>query len=209
MRLEIARNIISFLVGILIILGMLLILLRVLIFAEVLQPAREFDLGYAKHVGLIMVHIVPSFVFIIFGPLQFISKIRRDYPIFHKWSGRLYIVSAIIISISALILSFVNGVAGLSGTASIVFFSPLFLTFLGIAFYRIRQHKFSSHREWMIRAFSLGLAVITTRPLFGILEFILNSHTEQEILGIAFWLAFSFHLVFVEIWINITRVRSS
>jgi hypothetical protein len=63
------------------------------------------------------------------------------------------------------------------------------------------------HRERMIRAFSLGLAVATVRPIVGAF-FATRSVTHlppAEFFGIAFWLCFTIHLIAAEAWINYTR----
>lgn len=61
----------------------------------------------------------------------------------------------------------------------------------------------------MIRAFSLGLAVATVRPIVGAFFATrgLTRLTPPEFFGIAFWLGFTMHLIAAEAWINHTRVR--
>lgn len=70
----------------------------------------------------------------------------------------------------------------------------------------IRRREVAAHREWMIRAFALGLAVTTMRPMVATLT-ALTGLPFSEILGISFWLAFSLHLVLAECWINFTRME--
>ena len=59
----------------------------------------------------------------------------------------------------------------------------------------------------MVRAFAIGLAVATARPIMGAF-FATRSITHlapRDFFGIAFWLAFTIHLIAAEIWINYTR----
>ena len=75
----------------------------------------------------------------------------------------------------------------------------------------IRRRQVALHREWMIRAFSLGLAVATIRPIVGVF-FATRSVTHltrAEFFGVAFWLAFTIHLIAAEAWINYTRTGMS
>jgi hypothetical protein len=67
----------------------------------------------------------------------------------------------------------------------------------------------AQHREWMIRAFAIGLAVATIRPIVGLFfAFSRLTHlTPQQFFGTAFWLGFTLHLIAAEIWINYTRLR--
>jgi len=56
----------------------------------------------------------------------------------------------------------------------------------------------------MIRAFSVGLAVATIRPIVGM--FFATSRfsglTPREFFGIAFWIGFVLHLIAAEAWIH-------
>jgi len=53
-----------------------------------------------------------------------------------------------------------------SGSATTLF-ATFFLFALCKAFWHIRRREVALHREWMIRAFSIGLAVATIRPIVG------------------------------------------
>src|SRR5437867_3079479 len=67
-----------------------------------------------------------------------------------------------------LVLSFaMPAIGGVNQAASTTLFALFFLFALGKAFRHIRRREIALHREWMIRAFSIGLAVATTRPIIG------------------------------------------
>ncbi len=59
----------------------------------------------------------------------------------------------------------------------------------------------------MIRAFTIGLAVATIRPILGLFFATrsLTHLTPHDFFGTAFWLGFTMHLIAAEIWINYTR----
>jgi uncharacterized membrane protein YozB (DUF420 family) len=92
-------------------------------------------------------------------------------------------------------------------SAATALFGCLFLIALIQAFACIRRGDVACHREWMIRAFALGLAVATIRPIVGAFfaTRALTNLTVQEFFGIAFWLGFTLHMIAAEIWINYTR----
>jgi len=187
-----------------------MVLLRASFLAETLAgkalpPADSYDSGFARHPGLTLLHIVPGLVFVILGPLQFVARIRARHINLHRWCGRIYVVSGVLVGVTSLVLGVVVGFAGPTETAAVTFFSALFLAFLGLAVFRIRRLEVAAHREWMIRAFALGLAVSTMRPMVAILT-ALTGMPFSEGLGISFWLAFSLHLVLAEYWIGFTRV---
>jgi uncharacterized membrane protein len=206
-----ATTALTILVAALALTGVVMVLLRALFLAEILSgntlpPADSYDGGFARHPGLTLLHMAPGLIFVILGPLQFVTKIRARYINLHRWYGRIYVASGVVVGVSALVLGAVVGFAGPTETAAVTFFSALFLIFLGLAVFRIRHREVAAHREWMIRAFALGLAVTTMRPMVGILT-ALTGLPFSEILGISFWLAFSLHMVLAECWINFTRME--
>ncbi|MEO5946129.1 MAG: DUF2306 domain-containing protein [Chitinophagaceae bacterium] len=131
----------------------------------ILPNPKSIDYGYAKNPLLTLLHILPGLLFIVLGALQFVKKIRNKYIRFHRTSGRLYLVLGFIIGISSLAMAFAMQFGGWIETAAILVFAPYFLFSLMNAYKYIRKKEFVLHREWMIRAYSIGIAVATMRPL--------------------------------------------
>jgi len=176
------------------------------------QPGRNPALAqfaglddiFARHAVLTMIHIVPGLLFVTLGPLQFNATLRSRHLRWHRASGRVYLVSAYIIGVSALIMSFVvPAIGGLNQAAATSFFSIFFLFALSKALWHVLHREIALHREWMIRAFSIGLAVATIRPIVGIF-FATSRLTPREFFGIAFWIGFVVHLIVAEAWIRQT-----
>ncbi len=86
-------------------------------------------------------------------------------------------------------------------------FALLFLIALGKAYWHVRRREIAQHREWMLRAFAIGLAVATIRPIIGLFFATsrLTGLTPEAFFGIAFWIGFVLHLVVAEAWIRWTR----
>jgi uncharacterized membrane protein len=182
---------------------------RTLILAQVMPSfdppqAPAFDAGFAQYPILTLVHIVPGALFMILGPLQFVRRIRSRYLTVHRWCGRTFVASGYVIGITALAMSFLMSIGGANETAATTLFALLFLLALTRAFVHIRRREIAQHREWMIRAFAIGLAVATVRPIVGMF-FALSGLSPREFFGIAFWLGFTLHLIAAEVWINYTR----
>ncbi len=169
--------------------------------------AAILDRGPIEHPLLTLVHIIPGLLFIVLGPLQFIPRLRTRRPRFHRWAGRVFVGSGAILGISALIMSPVMPVGGVNETVASTLFAILFLFALSKAFLHIRRREVIPHREWMIRAFAIGLAVATIRPIVGVFFATkqLTHLTPREFFGTAFWLGFTLHLIAAELWINYTR----
>ena len=75
------------------------------------------------------------------------------------------------------------------------------------AWWCARNKKIAQHREWMIRALSIGLGVGTQRLILAI--FIVNGYGMSEGFGPALWLGFGLNMVVSEIWINLSRMKSN
>jgi uncharacterized membrane protein len=172
--------------------------------APVVQDQKAVEAGYQQQSALVLAHVVPGLLFMILGPFQFIPGMRSRHPQLHRWSGRIFLLASGVIGTSGLLMGWKTPIGGASETTAITFFGGLFLFELGKAFLHVRRRQIAQHREWMIRAFILGLAIATDRPMFG-LFFVFSRMPLPEFFAIALWLSFCLHLVAAEVWINWTR----
>jgi hypothetical protein len=162
---------------------------------------------FARYAYLTLIHILPGFLFMILGPLQFSATIRARHLRWHRWSGRLFLICAGIIGGSALVMSFaMPAIGGVNQAAATTLFGSFFLFALGKAFWHIRRREIALHREWMIRGFATGLAVAAIRPIIGFFFATspLTGLTPREFFGIAFWIGFVLCLMAAETWIHVT-----
>ena len=167
----------------------------------------HLDEVFARHPILTMIHIVPGLLFMILGPFQFSESIRARHLQWHRWNGRIFMTIGFIVGVSALLMSFtMQSIGGVNQAAATILFGFFFLFALSKAFWHIRRHQVTLHRQWMIRAFAIGLAVATIRPIVGI--FFATSRfsglTPAQFFGTAFWIGFVLHLIAAEAWIHAT-----
>lgn len=177
-----------------------------------LVAAQFFALDdlFARYPLLTLVHIVPGMIFMVLGPLQFSSTIRARYLWWHRASGRVFVVNGLIVGITALVMSLgMPAIGGLNQAAATTLFGTFFLFALCKAFWHIRRREISLHREWMIRAFAIGLAVATIRPIIGVFFATsrLSGLSPHDFFGIAFWIGFVLHLIAAEAWIHVTQPK--
>jgi len=167
--------------------------------------AAGFDADFSRHPFITFVHILPGALFMILGPLQFIPRIRNGYPRWHRRSGLAVIVCGYIIGVSALVMPFVlRPVGGLNEAVATSLFAVYFLISLTMAWRAILRRDLIRHRQWMIRMFSIGVAVGTIRPIV-VLFFVFSGLPPQVFFGTAFWLGFSLHLVLAEWYIGYSK----
>jgi uncharacterized membrane protein len=164
----------------------------------------EFDGGFRLHPFLTFLHIIPGILFMVLTPLQFVSRIRERHIRVHRVSGWVIATAASIIGCTALVMSFTLPIGGATETAATAVFALFFLFSLYKAIYHIRKKEIRLHREWMIRMFSIGLAIATVRPIVGMF-FAFSKLSPHQFFGIAFWLGFTIHLIAAECWIRCYR----
>lgn len=163
--------------------------------------AASMDANFAAHRTLTFLHIIPASLFLLVIPFQFVESIRLKHLAWHRWSGRILIALGAVVGLSALVMSFTMNIGGVSETAATTLFAVLFLSFLSLGFWNIRQRRIALHRQWMIRAFGVALGVATTRPIIGAF-FAAKRLSPHEFFGAAFWLGFTITLIAAEVWIH-------
>ncbi|MGH9695917.1 MAG: DUF2306 domain-containing protein, partial [Bryobacteraceae bacterium] len=169
--------------------------------------AAAMDAGFARHPLLTMLHITPGLLFVVLAPLQFVRRLRNRKPKLHRWIGRVVLVCGMIIGGTALVMSPQMAIGGANETAATMLFAIVFLFSLTKASLHIRRGRVALHREWMIRAFAIGFAVATIRPIVGVFfaTRVFTHLTPHDVFGTAFGLGFTIQLMVAEIWINYTR----
>ena len=168
--------------------------------------AVGLDEGFAGHTALTFVHILPGALFLGLAPFQFSESFRQRHLHLHRQMGTLLVICALIIGLSALVMSYRMNIGGPNETAATTLFAIVFLFCLVRAYRYALQRNIMRHREWMIRTFGVGLGVATTRPIVGMF-FAFRRMTPHEFFGIAFWLGFTITFMAAEAWIDYTRYR--
>lgn len=105
-------------------------------------------------------HLLLAVIVMLLGSLQLIPQIRTRLPVFHRWSGRLYLLAVVATSIAGLYMLFVHGtVGGLVLQVAQSLDALLILVFAGIALRAAMQRDFKAHRRWALRLFMVVSAV--------------------------------------------------
>jgi uncharacterized membrane protein len=171
------------------------------------SPGTGLDAGFARHMALTLIHILPGALFLVLTPLQFVPGIRQKHLQVHRWMGRVLVGCGLIIGATALVMSYKMNIGGPNETAATTLYGIVFLFCLIKAYRHIRRKEVARHREWMIRAYGVALGVATTRPIVGMF-FAFCRLTPHEFFGIAFWLGFTTTFLAAEAWIDYTRQHS-
>ncbi len=132
-------------------------------------------------------HVLGGATFGILGPIQFGRVLMRKYGLLHRVMGRVFVAAGAMISLSALSLLWhfpdTYSVAVSSGR---LLFGIALGVALAIAMQAIYKRDFTRHRNWMIRAYAVGIgATAVTMVAFPIYAI-----TGEPPMGLAFDIAF-------------------
>lgn len=167
------------------------------------------DAHFAAKAGMTLLHLVPSLLFVLLVPLQFIPSWRSRHPEWHRWTGRVILTLGLVIGVSALWLS-AHPVGGLAEATATTFFACCFLFCLGKAWRHIRNGRVELHREWATRMVAIALGVATTRPIMAVFfaTMPLTGLTPADFFGPAMWLGLVSTSFAGEAWIQYSRRRN-
>lgn len=154
-------------------------------------------------------HMAPGLVWMIFAPLQLVGRIRRAAPRFHRWVGRVALAMTVILVPSGVVFAALHPFAGaFEELAPICFYTVIYLVAVTLGVRAARRREFATHREWMIRAFAIGIGISSVRVWFVVFMHTTGLHA-QAFFATTFWLAFGVNLVIAELWIHATRGRAA
>ena len=100
------------------------------------------------------------------GALQFSSRVRRRYPRLHRLNGKLYMLGTFVAAPVAVWMAFINSPWFLIPFTVVQ--ATTWALFTLVAYLCIRRGAVGSHREWMIRSYSIALIFIEGRVLMAV-----------------------------------------
>jgi Predicted membrane protein (DUF2306) len=110
--------------------------------------------------GNFALHVLAAGVMALAGLLQLVPVIRRRWPGVHRWSGRTFLLMALILSLGGLWLTWVRGsYLAVTGAVAISIDAALILWFGAMAWRTARQRNFMAHRRWALRTFIVASGV--------------------------------------------------
>ncbi len=101
-------------------------------------------------------HVLFAAIITVGGLLQLIPVIRSKIPALHRWNGRVYVLVAVIMSLSGaymIITRYDQVVGNWFGHSTLMVNGMIILLCAYKAFKYARMRKFAIHREWALRLF--------------------------------------------------------
>ena len=119
----------------------------------------------------IVIHLLTSFLFCIFGAFQFLPSIRKNHRVFHRTNGRIIVIAGCISAASGLwmthVYTFPQELQGSWLYWVRITVGTLMIGFLVWAVVAIRARKIARHGGAMILAYAIGQGA-STQTFLGI-----------------------------------------
>jgi uncharacterized membrane protein len=100
-------------------------------------------------------HLLAAACVTLCGPLQLLPAVRARAPAFHRWNGRVYLLTAVVASLSALYLVWIRG-GHVGGLVQYLGITGQAIIILACAVFSLRaalQRDFRRHRRWALRLY--------------------------------------------------------
>lgn len=105
-------------------------------------------------------HVLLAAIVTFGGVLQLVPRIRARALGFHRWNGRLFLVTAVATSLAGLYMIWLGGRGGgLEGRLALSLNAVLIFTFAALAWRAAATHQVAAHRRWALRAYLAANAV--------------------------------------------------
>lgn len=151
-----------------------------------------------------MTHMVLGILFVLIAPWQLVPKVRRAYPVLHRWIGRISLASSFILIVTGMMFAFMYTYTGFVEQVPTVTYSIIYTWLIFMAIKSILAGDVEKHREWMIRGFAMMMGISATRVWFYL--FLKTTDLPSTIFfSSIFWLGLGVNLLIAEVWINMTR----
>lgn len=149
---------------------------------------------------MIRIHILLAIISLIAGPLGVIKSIRDKSLKFHRWNGRIYVLSIALNYIPGLYVSFF-ATGGWLSTVGFLILNTLWLTTTLLGYSYIKKRQVLAHSKSMIRSFFLSFANMMIYIIVAITHNALSFSYDTSY-TIAVWLCWILTLSLAELFIR-------
>jgi hypothetical protein len=124
--------------------------------------------------AMLIGHISGAVLVTLSGAAQFLPVIRRRAPKLHRWNGRVFITTAILLSLAGLYLLIARGTPTTPiQTTGTAIMGGLVILCATMAWRTALRRNFAAHRRWALRLFLLTSAALFIRAAISLVSIIL------------------------------------
>ena len=167
--------------------------------------AATFGPYWPRRVALLL-HVSGAVVALLTAPWQFWSGYRRMPMAVHRWTGRIFVATVAVGSVSAFYLSLTTTFGWAFGLGTISL-NLAWIATTAMAYYAIRQRQIELHKQWMIRAYVVTFAFVVIRLFNDVLP---TSVLAGKDLGITMtWAGWVVPLFATELILQFRQIRAA
>ena len=167
---------------------------------------------FAWHYPLLVAHVLFASVAMVTAVVQIWPRLRVRHQALHRWSGRLYVVTAIPAALCGLVVGAATPFGPVLAVSNVLL-AGAWLWFTVSGYVAARRRHLVDHRRHMVRSATLALSIITNRIWTPILFVTLHplqdsvfGGNEEHFLwfaaGLGGWLGWTVPLAIVQWWLH-------
>lgn len=123
--------------------------------------SKIFGNSFFNNQVWVVSHLIGGTLALFLGPLQFWKDLRTNYQSFHRITGKIYILGALITGLSALRLSLISTCHPCR--ISLFILAVLVLVTTIAAYLLVRHKNIKAHRQFMVRSYVTVLSFVAVR----------------------------------------------
>jgi uncharacterized membrane protein len=102
----------------------------------------------------VVMHLASAVIIMLAGAVQLVPQVRNRFPVFHRWNGRIYMLTAVALSVAGLYMTWIRGSVGdLSVHLGSTLNAVLIWLCGAMALRYALARDFKTHRRWALRFF--------------------------------------------------------
>jgi tetratricopeptide (TPR) repeat protein len=110
--------------------------------------------GVTKGNLAVAMHLISAVIVMLAGAVQLVPQVRNRFPVFHRWNGRIYMLTAVALSTAGLYIQWIRGSVGdLPQHIGSLVNAILIWLCAGMALRYALARNFKTHRPWALRLF--------------------------------------------------------
>jgi uncharacterized membrane protein len=110
--------------------------------------------GVTKGNLAVVVHLISAVIVMLAGAVQLVPQVRNRFPVFHRWNGRIYMLTAVALSLAGLYMQWIRGSVGdLPQHIGSAVNATLIWLCAALALRYAMARDFKTHRRWALRLF--------------------------------------------------------
>jgi hypothetical protein len=103
---------------------------------------------------LIGIHVILAIILVIGGPLQIMPFIRNRFKVFHRTLGKIYILTAVVVSLAGVLMIWTRGTVGDTFMHVANSLQAIYILFFGfMAYTSAKNRQFANHQTWALRLY--------------------------------------------------------